>query len=99
MKFGVIIYLVWIPHSYCGVRVRISLAPYSFRLIILVFHGRPNMDLKKYTKVKENSIIIIFPMIILSLFAISSGYIFKDYFVGKSFINFWINSGIFVDLR
>ena len=71
---------------------------YSFRLIILVFHGRPNMDLKKYTKVKENSIIIIFPMIILSLFAISSGYIFKDYFVGKSFINFWINSGIFVDL-
>ena len=72
---------------------------YSFRLIIFVFHGKAGETSRKFPNIKENSITMIFPMIILSLFAIGAGYFFKDFFVSENFVSLWINSNVIIDLN
>ena len=72
---------------------------YSFRLIIFIFHGKAGETSRKFPNIKENSITMIFPKIILSLFAIGAGYFFKDFFVSENFVSLWINSNVIIDLN
>ena len=67
---------------------------YSFRLILLVFHGKNNFIKGNLLNLKEPSLIIIFPLIILSIFSISSGYLLKDFFINDTFFKFWLNSNV-----
>ena len=67
---------------------------YSFRLILLVFHGKNNFIKRNLLNLKEPSLIIIFPLIILSIFSISSGYLLKDFFINDSYSKFWLNSNV-----
>jgi len=67
---------------------------YSFRLIYYVFHGKINFSISKFNKLKEPSIILLLPLILLSFLAIFSGYLFKDFFVDSKYINLWINSNV-----
>src|SRR5688572_12602969 len=55
---------------------------YSFRLICLVFLGYPNGQKISYLNSHESNIATIIPLLILALFSIFFGYIFKDLFVG-----------------
>ena len=67
-------------------------AMYSWRLIIRTFHGNfknINLDLKE---VKDSGLIIILPLLLLSIGAVSSGFAFKDLLIGIDFIKFWDNS-------
>ena len=67
---------------------------YSFRLIIYIFHGKVNFSARKFLNVNENSLIMIFPMFILSLFAILAGYFFKDFFINENYNFLWTSSGV-----
>ena len=67
---------------------------YSFRLIYYVFHGSLNFSNSKYEKIKESSFFFIFPLLILSFFAIFSGYFFKDFFINNQYVDLWINSNV-----
>ncbi|RKP33938.1 hypothetical protein BJ085DRAFT_1503, partial [Dimargaris cristalligena] len=64
---------------------------YSSRLLFLTFFGRPNGQKKIYELIHEPSFIMSFPLIILALFSIFFGYIFKDLFIGLG-SSFWGNS-------
>ena len=67
-------------------------AMYSWRLIIRTFHGNfnnMNLDLKD---VKDSGLIIVLPLLLLSIGAVSSGFAFKELLIGIDFINFWDNS-------
>jgi NADH-ubiquinone oxidoreductase chain 5 len=55
---------------------------YSFRLLYLVFLTKPAGYKKVYLQIHESDIYISFSLIILSLFSIFVGFIFKDIFLG-----------------
>ena len=55
---------------------------YSFRLISLVFFTYPNANKHSYLNIHEANFLVIFPLLILSLFSIFFGYITNDLFVG-----------------
>ncbi len=62
---------------------------YSWRLIFKTFHGEYNNKSQKMENLHESSFVMIFPLVILSLGAIFSGFFFKDLFMDTSF---WSNS-------
>jgi NADH-ubiquinone oxidoreductase chain 5 len=64
---------------------------YSSRLLFLTFFGKPNGQKKIYELIHEPSFIMSLPLIVLALFSIFFGYIFKDLFVGLG-SSFWGNS-------
>ena len=64
---------------------------YSIKILILTFIGTPNGPLKNYLHSHEPSYIMSYPLIILGIFSIFFGYIFKDLFIGLG-TDFWINS-------
>jgi NADH-quinone oxidoreductase subunit L len=66
---------------------------YSWRLIFKTFHGNYNNKKIKINETHESPLIMIIPLIILSLGAIFSGFLFKDLFLEYGeFKNFWGNS-------
>jgi len=64
---------------------------YSLKILILTFLGTPNGPLSNYKSSHEPSYIMSYPLIILGIFSIFFGYIFKDLFVGLG-TDFFINS-------
>lgn len=79
---------------YLGVLAAFCTAFYSFRLLYLAFLRPYNGFLNFSRLIKESSFILLFIFIILTLFSIFSGYLFKDLFVGLG-SDMWVNS-IFV---
>ena len=67
---------------------------YSWRLIFKTFHGNFNNKQISYNDLHESPLIMIVPLILLSIGAIFSGFIFKEVFIGEGSSNFW-NSSIF----
>ena len=57
---------------------------YSFRMFFLVFHNNYS-KIKIYNNLKESSIFIIFPLIILTIPSIMSGWLFIDYILQDYF--------------
>ena len=84
---------------FISIIVAILTAIYSFRLIIFVFHGDINFKLSKYSSIKENNFTMIFPMIVMGLFAVGAGYFFKDFFISNNFSHLWIESNIIIDFN
>lgn len=64
---------------------------YSSRLLFLTFFGYPNGPKKNYESIHEPGLQMSIPLIILALFSIFFGYIFRDLFVGLG-TSFWGNS-------
>ena len=77
-----------------GVVTAFMTSLYSWRLIFMTFHGDFNNKNTDPSKVHESPLVMILPLVLLSLGAIFSGYLFKDYFIGHNFVQFW-NSSIF----
>lgn len=64
---------------------------YSFRLIYMVFFNTTNIQRIKIYKIREMSLIMALPLILLALGSIFFGYFTKDFFVGIG-TNFFKNS-------
>lgn len=67
-----------------GVVAALMTAFYSWRLIIMTFHGKPRADEKVMAHVHESPRVMISPLIILATGAILAGSVFYGGFVGSA---------------
>lgn len=67
---------------------------YSWRLLLLTFHGIPRADDATMSHIHESPLIMLGPLLILATGSLFSGYTFYDLFVGEN-TTFWGNA-IFV---
>jgi NADH-quinone oxidoreductase subunit L len=98
----IILEAAWAAHSgvgqyafWLGIAAAFLTAFYSWRLIILTFHGTPRADEKTLAHVHESPKVMILPLTVLALGALFVGVVSVDYFVGEYAVDFWKNS-IFV---
>jgi len=87
---GVGQYAFWL-----GITAAFLTAFYSWRLIILTFHGTPRADEKTLAHVHESPKVMILPLTVFALGALFVGVVSVDFFVGEYAVDFWKNS-IFV---
>ncbi len=73
----------------CGIIAAFLTAFYSWRLIILTFHGKPRADQHTMDHVHESPFVMLFPLLVLACGAIASGYLLKEYFIGHDWHEFW----------
>ena len=65
---------------------------YSWRLLLLTFHGNFNSSKEVLDHVHESPIVMLIPLFVLALGAIFSGWYFYSDFVGYNWKEFWGNS-------
>jgi NADH-quinone oxidoreductase subunit L len=73
----------------CGIIAAFLTAFYSWRLIILTFHGEPRADAHTMAHVHESPPVMTVPLILLAVGAVVAGAIFYEPFVGHHFQDFW----------
>jgi len=73
-----------------GIFTALLTSVYSWRLIFKTFHGSYNNKKIKIDEMHESPMIMMVPLIVLSIGAIFSGFLFKDLFIGHGGENnFW----------
>ncbi|MEE2662435.1 MAG: NADH-quinone oxidoreductase subunit L [Pseudomonadota bacterium] len=87
---GVGQYAFWL-----GIVAAILTAFYSWRLIIMTFHGESRADERTLAHVHESPKVMIIPLVVLAAGAVFSGYLGYEWFVGDNLKEFWGQS-IFV---
>ncbi len=75
-----------------GVLAALLTAFYSWRLIILTFHGKSRADEKVLAHVHESPKVMIVPLLVLATGAVFAGYLGYEGFVGRDAVAFWGNS-------
>ena len=75
-----------------GVITALLTAIYSWRLIFKTFHGKYNNKNLLLSEIHDSGIFIIFPLVILSIGSICTGFLFKDFLIGENYADFWKNS-------
>jgi NADH-quinone oxidoreductase subunit L len=78
----------------CGILAAFLTAFYSWRLLILTFHGKPRADHHTMEHVHESPLVMLIPLILLSVGAITTGFVFAPYFIGDNATAFW-NGALF----
>ena len=78
-----------------GITAAFLTAFYSWRLLIMTFHGTPRADEVTMAHVHESPKVMLIPLMVLALGAIFVGFTTFEYFVGGKTVEFWGNS-IFV---
>ena len=78
----------------CGLIAAFLTAFYSWRLLILTFHGQPRADQHTMDHVHESPWVMLVPLLLLSAGAIAAGYVFVEHFIGTGQEAFW-NGAIF----
>jgi len=79
--------------SSVGILTAFLTSIYSWRLMFFTFHGNYNNQKLNFKKIHESPAIMLFPLLILAIGAIFSGYIFKEIFIGEfSGQDFWLSS-------
>ncbi len=73
----------------CGAVAAFLTAFYSWRLLILTFHGKPRADHHVMEHVHESPWVMLVPLLVLSIGAIATGYVFVEYFIGHHAEEFW----------
>jgi NADH-quinone oxidoreductase subunit L len=84
---GVGYYAYWM-----GVFAAFLTAFYSWRLLIMTFHGAPRASDEVMHHVHESPMVMLAPLIFLSLGAVFAGGIAESFFVGEDRAAFWGNS-------
>ncbi len=74
---------------FVGLAAAFMTAFYSWRLLILVFHGKPRADEHVMGHVHESPMIMVGPLLVLALGAAFAGYVGAPYFVGEENHEFW----------
>ncbi|MGC6536343.1 MAG: NADH-quinone oxidoreductase subunit L [Candidatus Puniceispirillaceae bacterium] len=65
---------------------------YSWRLLILAFHGTPRASAEVMSHVHESPNVMLLPLVPLALGAIFAGFVGYELFVGHDWHHFWGNS-------
>jgi NADH-quinone oxidoreductase subunit L len=78
-----------------GVFTAFLTAFYSWRLLIMTFHGKPRMDEETAHHIHESPWVMLIPLFVLAAGAIVTGFLFEHWFVGEARGEFWKGS-IFV---
>ena len=89
---GVGNYAFWL-----GIAAAFLTAFYSWRLIIMTFHGAPRADEKTMAHVHESPMIMIAPLLLLAAGACFAGWVGYSWFVGHDAASFWGNSILVLD--
>ncbi len=76
----------------CGIVAAFLTAFYSWRLLILTFHGKPRADQKAMDHVHESPAVMTGPLIVLALGAMLTGIAFHGWFIGEDWLDFWRGS-------
>ncbi|MEK9646278.1 MAG: proton-conducting transporter membrane subunit, partial [Alphaproteobacteria bacterium] len=72
-----------------GIVAAILTAFYSWRLIIMTFHGDSRADERTLAHVHESPKVMLIPLLVLAAGALFSGYLGYEYFVGHELKEFW----------
>src|SRR5689334_6720559 len=72
-----------------GIFAAFLTAFYSWRLLILTFHGRPRADEHTMHHVHESPWVMLLPLFVLALGAILAGWLFENFFIGEGRAEFW----------
>ena len=62
---------------------------YSWRLAFMTFHGETRADKDTMDHVHESPNVMLIPLYVLAAGAIAAGFVFKDYFIGHEYVEFW----------
>ena len=73
----------------CGIIAAFLTAFYSWRLLFLTFHGKPRADHHTMEHVHESPAVMLVPLLLLSVGAVLTGYVFAPYFIGEMEHDFW----------
>ncbi|HEX3863598.1 MAG TPA: NADH-quinone oxidoreductase subunit L [Stellaceae bacterium] len=77
-------------YSFClGIFTAFLTAFYSWRLLIMTFHGKPRADHETMHHVHESPWVMLIPLFVLAAGAVFAGYAAEDYFVGPERAEFW----------
>jgi NADH-quinone oxidoreductase subunit L len=80
-------------YSFClGVFTAFLTAFYSWRLLIMTFHGPSRADHEVEHHIHESPWIMLAPLFVLAAGAIAVGYFAEPYFVGEDRVEFWKNA-------
>tara|TARA_B100000945_G_scaffold319898_1_gene328308 strand:- start:255 stop:2162 length:1908 start_codon:yes stop_codon:yes gene_type:complete len=80
-----------------GILTALLTGIYSWRLFFKTFHGSYNNTSFPIEKTHESPMVMLVPLIILSLGAILSGFLFKELLIGHHNEEFWKESIFFVE--
>ncbi len=72
-----------------GLAAALMTAFYSWRLLILTFHGTPRADESVMARVHESPKVMLAPMIVLAIGAVCAGFLGYQSFVGHDMAAFW----------
>jgi NADH-quinone oxidoreductase subunit L len=78
-----------------GIIAAFLTAFYSWRLLVLTFHGKSRMNEAVLSRVHESPLVMLLPLFFLEIGAIFAGYLGQPLFVGEGAHNFW-NGALFV---
>jgi len=76
---------------WAGIAAAFMTAFYSWRLIILTFHGKPRMDQETLDHVHESPKVMILPLVVLAIGAVLGGAAYT-WMVGDGRVDFWDGS-------
>ena len=95
----IIIESAWAAHSpvgmvafWLGIAAAIMTAFYSWRLILMTFHGKPRCDERTLAHVHEAPAIMWVPLVVLAVGSIVAGALAYNVFVGDGMGQFWGDS-------
>ena len=76
----------------CTVLAAFLTAFYSWRLLIMTFHGRPRADHHVMEHVHESPAVMTVPLLVLAVGALVAGYALHPWFIGEAWQEFWQGS-------
>ncbi len=82
--------------AFVGIFTALLTAIYSWRLIFKTFHGKYNNKENKFNSIKESSLLMLLPSCVLAFGAITTGFLFKELFIGNDSLDFWKDSILFL---
>ena len=62
---------------------------YSWRLIFMTFHGKPRASADVMHHAHESPLVMLVPLFILAVGALLAGVVFKEFFFGHEYAEFW----------
>ena len=81
--------------SIIGIFTAVITSIYSWRLMFKTFHGKFNNKNLNIETIHESPLIMLIPLILLGIGAVTSGFLFKVLFIGKDSVDLFWKSSIF----
>jgi NADH-quinone oxidoreductase subunit L len=80
-----------------GISAAFMTAFYSWRLLLMTFHGQPRADDSVMARVHESPMVMLVPISVLAVGAVLAGYVGYDLFVGERAAGFWRSAILVLD--